>query len=224
MKRKLRMGVVLASLALCACQTTIVEHVPQGAKAECPTPVRGAWIAIEDDGQEASDFGVLVHDDCTLESRGKDGAHPAHPPLPRAHFFSGAGKELALIPSADAYELAEIKPDEKTEGKAGFVFFAWQRHGDMLELQPPDHRYVANLIVNGAVHGRTLWNGEDQVASVHNFLSGDEAAIAQLFTRFDLFGEVKAMRLRHVGDDEKALNRALRAATSKAEKSRKAQR
>ena len=223
MKSLPRVCVILASLALCACQTTIVEHVPQGAKAECPAPVLGAWIAIEDDGQEAPDFGVLVHSDCTLESRGKDGAHPAHPPLPHAQFFSGAGKDLVLIPTADAYELAEVKPDEKTDNKAGFIVFAWQRHGDVLELQAPDHRYVANLIVNGAVHGRTLWNGVDQATSVSNFLSGDDAAIAQVLTHFDLFGEVKAMRLRRVGDDAKTLNRALRAATSKAEKSRKAQ-
>jgi len=224
MKPLLHIAVILASLALCACQTTIVEHLPQGATADCPAPVRGAWIAIEDDGREASDFGVIVHADCTLESRGKDGAHPAHPPLPHAQFFSGAGKDLVLIPTSDAYELAEVKPDEKTYDKAGFIFFAWRRHGDVLELQAPDHRYVANLIVNGAVHGRTLWNSEGQAASTYNFLSGDDAAIAQMLTRFDLFGEVKAMRLRRVGDDEKALNRALRAATSKAEKLRKAQR
>jgi hypothetical protein len=215
--------VILAGLALAGCQTTVIERLPQSAKTECPTPVLGAWIAVEDDGQDAADFGLLVHNDCTLESRGKDGAHPAHPPLPHLQFFTGAGKQLVLLTTPAAYELAEVKPD-KSYDMTGFMIFAWQRHGDVLELQAPDHRHVANLIVNGAVHGRTLWDNKDQVATVYNFLSGDEAAIEQLLTHTDLFGDTKSMRLRRVGNDDKALNRALRAATSKAMKSRKDQR
>ena len=224
MRLSLRVCVILASLALGACQMTVVEHVPQGAKTECPASVVGAWIALEDDGQDASDFGLLVHDDCTLESRGKDAAHPAHPPLPHLQFFSGAGKDIAFIPTPDAFELGEVKPDDKGYDKAGFMFFAWRRHGDVLELQAPDHRHVASLIVNGAVHGKTLWDNEDQVSSAYNFLSGDEAAIGQLLSHTDLFGDVKTMRLRRVGGDEKALNRALRAATSRSMKAKKDQR
>jgi len=212
--------ILSTTLALSACQTTVVEHLPEGAKSECPAPVVGAWIAVEDDGQDASDFGLLVHQDCTLESRGKDGAHPAKPPLPHLQFFTGAGKEIALLPTPSAYELAEVKPDKSSDitshDISGFMVFAWQRHGDLLELQAPDHRHVANLIVDGAVHGRTLWDNKDQLATVNNFLSGDEAAIAQLLTHTDLFGDTKTMRLRRAGNDEKALNRALRAATSRA--------
>ena len=218
-----KLCLLLATLALSACQTTVLEHMPQGASSECPLPARGAWIAVEEDGQDATDFGLLVHADCTLESRGKDGPHPAKPPLPQAKFFVGAGKNLVFIATTDAYELAEVKPDTANPDKGGFMVFAWQRHGDLLELQVPDHRHVAHLIVDGAIRGRTLWNRQDEVVTAYNFLSGDEAAIAQLLARTDLFGEVKAMRLRHVGDDEKGLNRALRAATSKAMSAKKHQ-
>lgn len=221
MKSMSSVCLVVAALALSACQTTIVEHLPQGAKTECPAAVFGAWIAVEDDGQDASDFGLLVHRDCTLESRGTEGAHPSRPPLPHLQFFSAAGKDLAFIATPDAYELGEVKPDDTSNAKAGFMLFAWQRHGDLLELQAPDHRHVANLIVNGAVHGRTQWNNEDQLASVYNFLAGDEAAIAQLLLHTDLFGDVKVTRLRHVGGDDKALNRALRSAKSRTAKAGK---
>ncbi len=217
MLRTILLALLIATL--CACQTTVLEHLPQGARSECPADVLGAWIAVEDDGQDTPDFGLLVHKDCTLESRDKDGsAHPAHSPLPHAQFFSSAGKDLVFIPMTEAFELAAVKPDDKANARAktGCMVFAWRRYGNELALQAPDHRHVAHLIVDGVVSGRTAWSDDDRIIWAENVLRGDETAMAQLLAHTDLFGDTKSMRLRHVGNDEKALNRALRAATSKA--------
>jgi hypothetical protein len=212
MKEIIRIALALALPALLAgCQLTMVETLPAGATPTCPAEWRGAWIAIDESGRDDGDFGIVVHDDCGVESRDHGNPHPAKPPLPHPAFFqTGKSKSLAFIGAADALDLiAAPTSDEGEKPSTGYVVLAWTREGDRMSLRQVDHRRVATLIVQGAVPGKVNWQSESTSSTL---IGGDPNLVAEIFNRYDFFEQSAPFSLRRVGDDAKALERALKRA------------
>jgi len=212
MIRSMRTLALLLPLAgvLAGCQVTALQRAPTGATGECPKELRGAWIALDDQGREESDFGVWVHDDCGVESREKGKARPAQQPLPHLATFAGNGRPYVMVTVADARTLlGEETRDEQMPDDA-LLFFRWSRDEQLLTLQQPDHRRVATLVVQGAVPGRVRW--ENNGGS--SLLTGDADQIADALRRMDLVDDGEALRFKRVGDDGRALDRAIKRAAA----------
>jgi len=222
MSRFLGSAAALALLALLSgCQLTMVESLPAGAVPTCPAEWRGAWIAVDEAGRDEGDFGVVVHDDCGIESREKGNPHPAKPPLPHPAFFEARGKAIVFLGAADALELiAAPSSDENPPSKEGYVALAWSRDGDRLSMRQIDHRRAATLIVQGALPGKVNWQSDGNSTVL---IGGDPNGVADTFNRYDFLDGGRGFNLRRVGGDVKALERALKsaAASQKGEKKRK---
>ena len=52
---------VAAVLVLSACQSTVVERMPEGTVAECPAEWRGAFIALGRNVHLTPDFVILLN-------------------------------------------------------------------------------------------------------------------------------------------------------------------
>jgi len=210
----IRSAIALAFLALLSgCQLTMVESLPAGAVPTCPAEWRGAWIAVDEAGRDDADFGIVVHPDCGVESREKGNPHPAKPPLPKPAFFQGSnGKQLVFLGAADAFELIAAPSNEGDQPPVGYVVLAWTREGERMNMKQADHRRVATLVVQGALPGKVNWQSENTSTVI---IGGEPNAVAEAFGRYDFFEGGGGFSLRRVGDDVKALERALkRAATN----------
>lgn len=204
----------LLPLALGACQMTAFGSLPQGASNDCPKPLVGAWLAQEEKRGEPSDFGIVVHADCTVESRSKGEKRPASGPLPQLSVLRQAGSdEIVLIGTAAAFDLADIKPTNADEKPGGYMAFAWKRDDITVELRGIDDRRVATLIVQGAIQGDAHAHQTNRQTEIENFVTEDAAGAARVLSTYDLFDARNPMRFRRVGDDAKALERSMRFAT-----------
>lgn len=222
MSRSIRSAAALALLALLSgCQLTMVENLPAGAVPTCPAQWRGAWIAVDEAGRDDPDFGIVVQNDCGVESREKGNPHPAKPPLPHPAFFQGNnGKQLVFLGAADAFDLIAAPSADGDKPPVGYVVLAWSREGERMNMRQADHRRVATLIVQGALPGKVNWQNDGSTSTV--IVGGDPNAVAQAFGTYDFFEGGGGFSLRRVGDDAKALERALkRAAGQKSERKRK---
>ena len=222
MLRFFRSAAALALLVLLSgCQLTMVENLPAGAVPTCPAEWRGAWIAVDEAGRDDGDFGIVVHDDCGVESREKGNPHPAKPPLPKPAFFqANGGKQLVFLGAADAFDLIAAPSADGEKPSVGYVVLAWTREGERMNMRQADHRRAATLIVQGALPGKVNWQNDGSTSTV--IVGGDPTSVADAFGRYDFFEGGGGFSLRRVGDDVKALERALKRATSqKAERKRK---
>lgn len=209
----------LLPLALGACQMTAFEALPEGATTACPKGLPGAWVAQDESKpNEPTDFGVLIHADCSIESRSKGVKHPASGALPKLTFATAAGEELMLIDTVAALDLAELKPGDDEHKPSGYVAFAFKREGAIVELRSVDDRRVATLIVQGAVQGTTHVEHSNRNTEISNLVKEDAAGTARVLASYDLFDREDKMRFRRVGDDARALDRAVKAAGKKARK------
>jgi hypothetical protein len=202
----MRIALLVPLLALLAgCQMTVVERLPEGATTDCDADWPGAWIGIEDDGADA-DTGVLIDAACRVTlipgDPGPDDAEVTLAPrfLP----------EHAVVLFAEADVAAAVGDDmPPTAQKDAWLPFRWSRSGDLLELEAPDHRRIATLIVNGAFDGVAHWDG---ASSGYNVMRGGPAEIRARLAQSSLFGDDDPIRLRRVGDDRKDVDRALKKA------------
>jgi hypothetical protein len=209
---------LLLPLALGACSMTTFKNLPQGVAEDCPKAAVGAWLAREERPAEPADFGLVVHADCTVESRdAKHGKRPASGPLPRLRFLhEAAGDEVALIDTGAAFDLVDVKRSEDMPA-GSFMAFAWKVESNALTLRQIDDRRVATLIVQGAIQGTAQAKHHNRGTEIANAVEEDAAATANLFRAYDLFSD-KPLEFKRVGEDAKALERALRPAAKKAKK------
>ena len=121
--RSIRALVALLPLALSACQMTAFESLPQGAANDCPKPLVGAWLGQEEKHGDVSDFGIVVHADCTVESRSKGEKHPASGPLPQLSVLHQGDQEIVLVGTVAAFDLADLKPTQDDEKPKGYKDF-----------------------------------------------------------------------------------------------------
>jgi hypothetical protein len=190
----------LATLLLAACQSTMVESLPTGATASCPPEWRGAWIGLDADTGEAEDAGFLIAADCatTMIER-----HEGK--LRETHFSPRFAQVDATRIVFVGHEEAASQYKQDPPARAGWYPFAWERHGEVLALHPPDHRRIATLIVNGALEGATTWDRDEGA----NFVHGDAQAIERALRGPLGFDGGDGFRMRRVGEDRKALERAI---------------
>ena len=214
MNKTIRSAAMLALLVmLSGCQLTMVESLPAGAVPTCPKEWRGAWIAVDEAGRDDADFGIVVHEDCGVESREKGNPHPAKPPLPHPAFFlTSKGTALAFLGAADAFELIDAPvADGERRPDGGFVVLSWDREGDRMNMRQADHRRVATLIVQGALPGKVTWQSDNASTVI---VGGEPNVVADAFNRYDFFEGGGGFGLRRVGDDAKALERAIKRAAA----------
>ena len=215
--KSLRILAALLPLALGACSMTTFKNLPQAVAEDCPKALTGAWLAREEHADEPSDFGLVVHADCTVESRdAKHGKRPAAGALPRLKFLhEAAGDDVAWIETSAAFDLVDIKPGE---GEAdGFMAIAWKVDSNKLTLRQVDDRHVAALILDGAIEGNSHIKHQNRSTEVVNRVDEDAAATAALFRSYELFAD-KPLEFTRVGDDSRALERVVKAAAKKAKK------
>lgn len=182
------------ALVLSACQSTVVERLPEGTVTDCPEEWRGAFVALDDRGKFDGDFAMFVTDDCAIEplsSDPKDGP----PPELRLHPRFLANGNVVLFADPEVRQLLELREDELRPPESHWPFH-WTRDRDVLSLEPPDHRRVATLIVNGGIDGTTHWNSREEG---FNILRGEPAALRDVLANGNLFDDAKQIRLAWIG-------------------------
>lgn len=190
---------LLVLFVLAGCRSTLLENLPAGATDACPQALRGAWIALDSDTRDAEDAGFVVALDCALTLvEWHDGQWRETRFEPR-HARS-RGDALVFFSAREAAPVLELEPVPE-----GWYPFEWRRNDDRLVLRQPDHRRIATLIVNGAIEGRTTWSRDEG----HNVVLGDGAAIAAALQGAFAFDDEGALHARRVGEDRRALDRAL---------------
>jgi hypothetical protein len=215
----LRLLAMVTAAALCGCQVTVVENLPEGAGTDCPAGWRGAWIGLDELGRDDPDFGVHVAADCTLVVAAADPNDPP-PDAPLHPRFVGSGDGgMLLIGRDEVARLLEWKPDDPDAPPSGWVPLRWRRDGDSLEIESPDHRRIATLIVNGGLDGAVHWSSPD---SGYNLVKGDAVSARQQLHDNDFFDGDDPTFLRRVGDDRRALDRALQRAKREEDRRAKA--
>lgn len=191
-----RIVILLVPIALAACQSTVVERLPEGASADCPAEWRGAFVALDENGARDGDFAMFVADDCAIEPLSPD-PKDGPPPDLRLHprFLVGSGSPIVLFADPEVRTLLALREDEMRPPESHWPF-QWSRDGAVLALEAPDHRRVATLIVNGGLEGVTHWNSQQEG---FNVLRGDAAALRQVLANGNLFEDRQPIRLEHVG-------------------------
>lgn len=189
---------------LAACQGTVTETLPEGASADCPAALRGAWIGLDDDDRAHADAGMYVANDCTttvVETHA--GATRTTTLAPRFLPIGDAG--VVLYPHAEVARVLDWKADTP-QPSGGWWPLEWRRSGKRLVLNLPDHRRIATLIVNGALDGEAHWTSGD---SGYNVLRGDATAIRERLVDDGLFDRDRDIALERVGDRRRDLDRAI---------------
>ena len=207
--------VPLLVLALTACQSTSFQNLPPEVSTTCPKPLVGAWLAL-DDGDVASDFGLVVKSDCTVESLDDKGVHRPASARPQLTLAKIAGDDVFFVPINGAVELVDVKAEKnQTEGQ---MAFAWKRTNMQLDLRGIDDRRVSTLIVQGAIQGESEVQHLNRGTNIYNFVKEDSAGTERVIGQLGLFQEKATFHFRRVGDDMKALERALKTAAKKPKK------
>jgi hypothetical protein len=98
------------------------------------------------------------------------------------------------------------------------VVLSWNRDGERMSMRQADHRRVATLIVQGALPGKVNWQS-DTASTV--IVGGEANVVADTFNRYDFFEGGGGFTLRRVGDDAKALDRAVKRAAANQKGSKK---
>ena len=187
--------------ALTGCQVTVLENLPAGATADCPAEWRGGFVGVDRDTNENAAFGVFVDEQCafSIYDREKDRKAALVSVSPRYL------RNVLLVSSEDVAKVAAAKSDSSDPAPTGWQPFRWNRSGELLQIDPPDHRRIATLIVNGAIDGETRWSNE----SGSNLIRGDAQAQLEFLTKHRLFGDAPPITLRHVATTRAKLERAL---------------
>ena len=191
-----RIVALLCPLLLAACQSTVVERLPDGTVTDCPAEWRGAFVALDDNGARDGDFAMFVADDCAIEPISPD-PKDGPPADLRLHprFLAGSGGAIVLFADPEVRQLLELREDELRPPESWWPFH-WRRDGKVLALESPDHRRVATLIVNGGIEGTTHWNSRQEG---FNILRGEPAALREVLANGNLFEERQPIRLEYVG-------------------------
>jgi len=191
-----KFAILLYPLALAACQSTVVERLPEGTVADCPAEWRGAFIALDDHGARDGDFAMFVANDCTIEPLSAD-PKDGPPAELRLHprFLAASGGAIVLFADPEVRQLLELREDELRPPESQWPFH-WTRDGKVLSLEAPDHRRIATLIVNGGIEGTTHWNSKQEG---FNILRGEPAALREVLANGDLFEERQPIRVEYVG-------------------------
>lgn len=206
---------VACALLLGACQMTVVETLPEGAHSNCPSEWPGAWIALDDHMRPDPEIGMVIDAACTIAMVASDPKDvPADLRL-KPRFLDQPGISVVLFEHAEIARLIELKADDAEKPQAGWWPFQWARADDTLLLHAPEHRRIATLIVNAAIDGATHWSGRD---SGFNVLQGTPAQLRTRLLDDRLFARDTPMRFERVGDDRRALDRALKQAARDAQR------
>ena len=191
-----RFAFLLCPLVLAACQSTVVERLPDGTVTDCPAEWRGAFVALDERGRLDGDFAMFVADDCSIEPISPD-PNDAPPADLRLHprFLAASGGSVVLFADPEVQKLLELREDELRPPESWWPFH-WTRERDVLTLEAPDHRRIATLIVNGGIEGTTHWNSRQEG---FNILRGEPAALRDVLANGNLFEESRPIRLAWVG-------------------------
>lgn len=211
-------GALASALLLSACQMTVVESLPEGAVAGCEPEWKGAWIALDDEQRRDGDVGMIVDDSCTIEMVAREPEDvPANLRL-KPRFIEQPGVSIVLFEHAEIAQLIEIEAGDADRPQGGWWPFQWARADGRLLLHAPDHRRVATLIVNAALDGETHWTARD---SGFNVLRGTPEQLRTRLLDDRLFSRDAPIRFERVGDDRRALERAMKKAHGGGKKSGK---
>lgn len=192
-----------AILIFSGCYATRLKNLPLGVSTDCPKAWPGAWIALDDSTLEADEsFGLLVDVKCQVTALERDN-DPRDFAL-RPQFL---GAEVVLLSSSDAVALSETDPTEGDPTDASWFPLRWERGGEVLALSTPDARRAATLVVQGAWPGDVSWafDGGDVL------LKSAAEELPKMLADDDFWAR-QTFRFRRVGDDRRALDKALRAA------------
>lgn len=188
------LSLAATALALSACQSTVVERLPEGTVTDCPAEWRGGFVALDDRGKFDGDFAMFVTDDCAIEPLSAD-PKDGPPPELRLHPRFLVNGNVVLFADPEVRQLLELREDELRPAESHWPFH-WTRDRDVLSLEPPDHRRVATLIVNGGIDGTTHWNSREEG---FNILRGEAAALRDVLANGNLFDDAKPIRLAWIG-------------------------
>jgi hypothetical protein len=203
-----RLLLSLCALALGACQTSVVRHLPEAAVADCPAALQGAWRSRAGGGQD--DFGVLIAADCSIHLLGGCDPLAEEKIITAARYWQRADITLLFLPMASVRAADDVPLEESLRDTHLVVRWTAEDAGAVVDF--PDHRRLATLIVNGAVNGATQWSG----STGENIVESDAAALTDLLWEPLFFNTEDRRWLQPFAGSREALAAALQASAAEA--------
>lgn len=198
---------VMFALALCACQTSVLRHLPEGAVAACPDSLQGAWRSRAGSNQD-DDFGVVIAADCGIHLLGGCDPLAEEKVIAEPRYWRREDITLMFFPMASV-RAADDMPLEESLRDTHLVL-RWSAENANAVVDFPDHRRLATLIVNGAVVGATKWSGSNG----ENIIETEAAALTDLLWDPLFFNTEDRRWLQRFDGNREALAAALQASAA----------
>ena len=197
MQRTARLALLLLSLCLGGCSTTVFESLPTGTTTDCDPAWPGRWepVGTADDPMKPQGVVEIAADCRSATTKGE--TKPVHLTLTD----TGTGQYLQLHNDSG-------KPDCVGDGntRCGAALLRYERDGDTMRLYDADHAWIAAAIKARKIDGhsaRADTKGlKTKEPTYNNFVAGDGKRIAKLLRKHrELFMTEPLMVLRRVPAD-----------------------
>ena len=174
--RALACLLLLASLGLAGCSTTVFESLPVGTTTDCDPAWPGRWQPVGGGNEAMQPKDALEFSADCRTATVKGEAKPVRLTL------IDTGKARYLQLHNDSGE-----PDCIGEGKShcGYALLRYEREGDVIRVYEPDHARIAASIKSGAIKGFSETTAQEVTKTGHepiyrNFVAGNDERIAKL--------------------------------------------
>ena len=197
------------------CQNTTFENPPAEKMAACDPHFVGKWRLTNPDEKRSEDKGffVIVERDCKRWRFIEDGKDDEKTEASTHFAFASLG-DLSLLTVRDDAD-ASNKNDAQARWKNGYFYLRYELVDKSVRLYPIDHKHLAHLIVDGAVHGRTERISREPESAprngdfasrdrdeLQNFVAGDAAEMARVAQLANIFTHSEFYTLKPATDAE----------------------
>lgn len=197
MHRTACLALLLLSLCLGGCSTTVFQSLPTGTTTDCDPAWPGRWepVASADDDMKPQGIVEIAADCRSATTKGE------RKPIRLTLVDTRAGQYLQLHNDSG-------KPDCIGPGntRCGAALLRYERDGDTMRLYDPDHAWIAAAIKAKKIDGHTVRPDtkglKTKEPTYNNFIAGDGKRIARLLRKYpEFFVREPLMVLRRVPVD-----------------------
>ena len=197
MQRTARLALLLLSLCLGGCSTTVFESLPTGTTTDCDPAWPGRWepVGTADDPMKPQGVVEIAPDCRSATTKGET------KPIRLTLIDTRAGQYLQLHNDSG-------KPDCVGPGntRCGAALLRYERDGDTMRLYDADHAWIAAAIKAKKIDGYSMRPDtkglKTKEPTYNNFIAGNPDRIAKLLRKCPaLFVREPLMVLRRVPVD-----------------------
>ena len=198
-----RCTLLLATLALAACDQTRFVSDPAGNAPICDADIAGLWV-VDENERVASDV-LEITDKCRVRYFSLPQDHKGGPLASDAEFSVNVARLKGTLYATLTHEaLRDIANDTKPDDAEGYHVFRLDTARNTLKLYDMDHKHVAKLIIDGTIKGEVTKTSDE----LRNVVPGEIAAIRALLAKERLFSKKPMLFKRGKAEDMPAPIRA----------------